>query len=94
VVGAHLEERSRKPLYRLAKSKSLWERGLAIVATLHFIRRIQFEDTLAISKILLEDKQDRCRACGRGGPRRRPCRVAAALNGAVLLSGLFTSSLK
>jgi len=65
VVGAHLEERSRKPLYRLAKSKSLWERRIAIVATLHFIRRNQFEDTLAISKILLGDKQDLIhKACG------------------------------
>jgi 3-methyladenine DNA glycosylase AlkD len=65
VVGAHLEERSRKPLYRLAKSNSLWERRIAIVATLHFIRRNQFEDTLAISKILLGDKQDLIhKACG------------------------------
>ena len=65
VVGAHHEERSRKPLYRLAKSKSLWERRIAIVATLHFIRRNQFEDTLAISKILLDDKQDLIhKACG------------------------------
>ncbi|HYU27030.1 MAG TPA: DNA alkylation repair protein [Thermoanaerobaculia bacterium] len=65
VAGAHLEERSRKPLYRLAKSKSLWERRIAIVATLHFIRRNQFEDTLAISKVLLGDKHDLIhKACG------------------------------
>jgi 3-methyladenine DNA glycosylase AlkD len=65
VVGAHLEERSRKPLYRLAKSKSLWERRIAIVATLHFIRRNQFDDTLAISKVLLGDKHDLIhKACG------------------------------
>src|SRR6266542_3914173 len=65
VVGAHLEERNRKPLYRLAKSKSLWERRIAMVATLHFIRRNQFEDTLAISKVLLGDKHDLIHnACG------------------------------
>ena len=58
VVGAHLEQRSRKPLVRLAKSKSLWERRIAIVATLHFIRQNDFGDTLAIARILLGDEQD------------------------------------
>jgi 3-methyladenine DNA glycosylase AlkD len=58
IVGAHLFERERKPLYRLAKSKSLWERRIAIIATLYFIRRAQFADTLAIADILLNDKED------------------------------------
>jgi 3-methyladenine DNA glycosylase AlkD len=58
VVGAHLETRSRKTLYRLAKSKSLWERRIAIIATQHFIRRNDFEDTLAIAHILLNDEHD------------------------------------
>src|SRR3954452_11580525 len=55
IVGAHLAERSRKPLVRLAKSASLWERRIAIVATLHFIRRDEFDDTLAIARLLLGD---------------------------------------
>ena len=58
IVGAHLETRSRKPLYRLAKSKSLWERRIAIVATQHFIRRNDFDDTLAIARLLLDDEHD------------------------------------
>ena len=58
IVGAHLFERDRKPLYRLAKSKSLWERRIAIVATFYFIRRNQFDDTLAIAELLLNDKED------------------------------------
>lgn len=58
IVGKHLFERSRKPLYRLAKSKSLWERRIAIIATFYFIRRNQFDDTLAIADLLLKDKQD------------------------------------
>src|SRR3954453_22646311 len=36
VGGPHREEPSRKPLYRLAKSTSLWERRIAVVATQHF----------------------------------------------------------
>ena len=58
IVGAHLFERSRKSLYKLAKSKSLWERRIAIIATFYFIRRNQFDDTLAIADLLLNDKED------------------------------------
>lgn len=65
IVGANLAERSRKPLYRLAKSTSLWERRIAIVATLHFIRRNDFDDTLAIARMLLGDEHDLIhKACG------------------------------
>ena len=58
VVGAHLFERSRKPLDRLAKSKSLWERRIAMVATQHFIRKGEFADTLRIAERLLHDEED------------------------------------
>jgi len=36
LVGAYLMDKSRRPLYRLAKSTSVWERRIAIVATQHF----------------------------------------------------------
>jgi 3-methyladenine DNA glycosylase AlkD len=58
IVGAFLMNKSRKPLYTLAKSQSLWERRIAIIATFHFIRRNEFADTLKISKLLLADKED------------------------------------
>ena len=58
IVGAHLETRSRAPLDKLAKSKSLWERRIAIVSTYWFIRRRQFDDTFRISTALLGDKHD------------------------------------
>ena len=58
IVGAHLFGRDRKPLYRLAKSKRLWERRIAIIATFYFIRRNQFDDTLTIADLLLNDKED------------------------------------
>ena len=58
IVGAHLETRPRRPLDTLAKSKSLWERRIAIVATYHFIRRKEFDDTLRISTTLLGDSHD------------------------------------
>jgi len=65
IVGAHLASRSRKPLYRLAKSKSLWDRRIAIIATQHFIRLGDFDDTLAIARLLLNDTHDLIhKACG------------------------------
>ena len=38
ILGEHLRTRSRRVLLRLAKSKSIWERRIAIVATLMLIR--------------------------------------------------------
>lgn len=58
IVGAHLVSRSRAPLRQLAKSSSLWERRIAIIATFHFIRRGDFDDTLRIAEILLADAHD------------------------------------
>jgi 3-methyladenine DNA glycosylase AlkD len=58
IVGAYLFDKSTKPLDKLAKSKSMWERRIAIVATQHFIRKGKFDDTLRISKLLLKDKED------------------------------------
>jgi 3-methyladenine DNA glycosylase AlkD len=58
VVGAHLFDKSRKPLYTLARSRSLWGRRISIVATAYFIRQHDFGDTLAIAERLLADKED------------------------------------
>jgi 3-methyladenine DNA glycosylase AlkD len=58
IIGKHLFERNRKPLYRLAKSRSLWERRISIISTFHFIRRNDFNDTLAIADVLLGDEHD------------------------------------
>lgn len=58
IVGKHLQDRSRKVLHKLAKSASLWERRIAIIATFHFIRRDDFTDTLQIARMLLDDGHD------------------------------------
>ena len=58
IVGAYLFDKSRAPLRRLARSGLLWERRIAIVATFYFIRRNQFDDTLEIAGMLLDDKHD------------------------------------
>ena len=58
IIGAWLYTRSRKPLYKLARSKSLWERRIAIMATFHFIKQGEFDEILMIAEVLLNDEHD------------------------------------
>ncbi len=58
IVGAFLADKPRQALYELAASASLWERRIAIIATLHFIRSNDFDDTLKIAQHLLTDTHD------------------------------------
>ncbi|MBW7857879.1 MAG: DNA alkylation repair protein [Leptonema sp. (in: Bacteria)] len=58
IVGGYLFDRSRKPLLILARSRSLWKRRISIMATFHFIRKNDFDDTLCLADILMQDKED------------------------------------
>lgn len=58
IVGEHLHDKSREPLYRLAESSWMWDRRISIVSTLRFIRDKDFEDVLKLSEKLLQDKED------------------------------------
>lgn len=58
VVGGYLYDKSRAPLYALAKSKDLWERRISVVSTWYFIRNKDLADTFKIAEMLLSDKQD------------------------------------
>ena len=58
MVGAHVAANANGLLERLARSKSLWERRIAIVATFHFIKRDEFRPTLKIAAMLLGDSED------------------------------------
>jgi 3-methyladenine DNA glycosylase AlkD len=42
----------------LVRSENLWERRIGIMATFWFIKNNQFEESLELSKILLNDKHD------------------------------------
>ena len=57
IVGSFLTDKERDVLYRLAESKSLWEKRIAIVATLTFIKKGDFDDTLKIAERLLSSKE-------------------------------------
>ncbi len=58
IVGRHLAHRSRRTLYRLARSGNLWERRIAIISTFHFIRDGEFDETLALAGLLLGEEED------------------------------------
>jgi len=58
IVGDYLLNKDKSILYKLAKSKNIWEKRIAIMATFSFIRNNGFDATLKISEILLEDEHD------------------------------------
>ncbi|MCU7871478.1 MAG: DNA alkylation repair protein [Candidatus Thiodiazotropha sp. (ex Lucinoma borealis)] len=58
IVGAYLEDKERNTLYKMAGSPNLWERRIAIISTLHFIKNLQFDDTLKLSLQLMNDDHD------------------------------------
>ncbi len=58
VVGAWLFDKSRTLLYKLAKSKNIWERRTAIVSTAYFLRQGETGDTFKIAELLLKDEHD------------------------------------
>lgn len=58
IVGPHLQNRERQLLDQLAGSSLLWERRIAMIATMHFIRNGDFDDALRIAGLLVNDDHD------------------------------------
>jgi 3-methyladenine DNA glycosylase AlkD len=60
IVGEFLyrNKKHRKILYELSRSENLWEKRIGIISTFYFIKYSDFEDTLALSEILLNDSHD------------------------------------
>jgi len=58
ILGNHLLTNNRAIIYKLAKSKNLWEKRISIVTTAYLIKNNQYEDTLKVAEILLHDKHD------------------------------------
>jgi 3-methyladenine DNA glycosylase AlkD len=60
IVGPWLQDRPEKlnVLQRLARSDSLWERRIAMLATFAYIKQGQAHDAIEIAEILLHDKHD------------------------------------
>ena len=61
IVGRWLADKPAlraRVLTRLAKSTSLWERRIAILATFHYIKQGDFAETLRIAQLLRNDEED------------------------------------
>ncbi|MFH1289741.1 MAG: DNA alkylation repair protein [Patescibacteria group bacterium] len=58
ILGNYLLEKDKSILYKLAKSRNLWERRIAIISSFEFIKNNKFKDTLNLSEILLFDEHD------------------------------------
>jgi 3-methyladenine DNA glycosylase AlkD len=58
IVGEYLTAKDHDLLFKLASSKNLWERRIAIMATFQFIKSKQFDTTFRIAEMLLDDKHD------------------------------------
>jgi 3-methyladenine DNA glycosylase AlkD len=58
IVGDWLFGRSRQPLYQLARSGSVWERRIAILATFHFIAHGEVQESLRLAGVLVGDEHE------------------------------------
>lgn len=58
MTGSYLFDKSHTILYKLAKSKNIWERRTAILSTCYFIRKGDTSDTFKIAEVLVNDKED------------------------------------
>jgi 3-methyladenine DNA glycosylase AlkD len=58
VIGGYLADKPRNVLYKLARSKNIWERRTAIVSTYYFVRQGEVDDTFKIAELLVKDKHD------------------------------------
>lgn len=58
ILGEYLKDKDRHILYQLCESDSLWERRIAIISTLQFIKSDQYTDTLKLAQRLIDDEHD------------------------------------
>jgi len=58
ILGNYLLDKDRDILYDLVQEDSLWSKRVAILSTFTFIKHNEFDDTLKISRILLNHEHD------------------------------------
>lgn len=58
IVGDYLLDKEKDILYSFSESNNLWKKRISVISTYTFIKNSQFEDTLKISMILLNDQHD------------------------------------
>lgn len=58
IVGRYLQDKPKAILHKLSKSKNIWEKRIAIIATFAFIKEGDFTESLSIAEELLDDEND------------------------------------
>ena len=58
ISGAYLMDKDKSLLYKLAESKNIWDRRIAVLSAFHFIKNNVFDDALCLAQKLLNDKHD------------------------------------
>ena len=58
IVGGFLKDKSKNILYKLARSPSLWERRIAVLATFYYIREGDCAESFRVARLLLSDSHD------------------------------------
>ena len=58
ILWNYLLDKNRKILYKLANDKSIRKQRVAIVSTMIFVKKWEFDDTLKISEMLLNHEHD------------------------------------
>jgi 3-methyladenine DNA glycosylase AlkD len=58
VIGGYLWDKPTDILLKWVKSKRLWDRRVAVLATFYFIRKGRFDESLRLSEMLLKDEED------------------------------------
>lgn len=58
ILGPYLEEKDKAILTKLARSASIWDRRIAILATFYYIKKGNPEETFILANILIHDPHD------------------------------------
>jgi len=58
ILGDYLLYKPKNILFKLARSKKIWERRIAIISSGTLIKNSKFDTALSLSEVLLNDKHD------------------------------------
>ncbi|MDH5596562.1 MAG: DNA alkylation repair protein [Candidatus Peregrinibacteria bacterium] len=58
IMGVYLRDKDRSVLHELSRSRDLWEKRIAMIATFYFIKEGDFKDALKIAETLVHDEHD------------------------------------
>ena len=58
IVGGYLNDKPKDILFKLVKSKSIWERRIALLSSFYFIKNGEYDVSLKLAEVLLPDRED------------------------------------